>query len=106
MADATPTNQKMKKTRNRAPREFVLCRLEFSDGKRRWTEVDPPEGFDPEDKNNRAAYRKAVRAALEAGKNVETWNGRQFDVIATVDPFMFSAQVEEIVTRTVKINES
>lgn len=101
----TQTPEQTKKTRNLKPREFVLCRMEVKDGKRIWYEIDAPE-IPEKDKNNRNAYKKAVRTALEGGKDVEKWNGRKFDVIATVEPFMFQAQVEEVTTRTVKIAEA
>jgi len=113
-APTTPAAPGGKRSKGSKPRktanDFVLVAEEkMADGKRRWTEVAPPEGFDPKSKAGRVRknVKSAVKSALESGKGpaVQMYGGKRLAVIAVGEGFLFNAKVEEVKATKVIVSE-
>jgi hypothetical protein len=65
----------------------------------------PPPNTVRKDKPRRDDYKRGVKAALEAGENIEVYNDRALVVGSFGDTFRFKAEVEEVTVRKVKVSE-
>jgi len=72
-----------------------------------WNELPKPEGIEP-GKNDRVktAYKPAVKAALQKGKNANDYNNKRLAVIAISDEFQFNAKIEKVEQTRVNITEA
>jgi hypothetical protein len=104
MSDSTATATKKKI--NRTPLNYLLVAIQ-KDAQGNvigLTPVPQPELSDG--KNSRADYKRAVRKALEDGKNADDYNGKQLTVIGFPEPFCLTAAVEVVEVRKVTVSES
>jgi hypothetical protein len=103
---ATATTDAPKTKRSRTPMTYQLVAIQKNaDGEIiSWNAVPQPEISKANP--TRADYKRAVRKALEDGKNAADYNGKQLTVIGFPEPFCFKAEVETVEIRKVNITES
>lgn len=112
---ATPTAPATTKKKRgggggRKAHDFVLVTEEkLADGKRRWTEIAPPEGIDLKSKTGRVRknIKNAVKTALESGKGplVALYGGKRLTCLFVGEGFLFNAKVEEVKATKVIVSE-
>lgn len=104
MSDSTATATKKKI--NRTPLNYLLCAVQKDADGNVSALIPVPQPTLPEGKNSRADYKRAVRKALEDGKNADDYNGKQLAVVAFPEPFCLTAAVEVVEVRKVTVSES
>lgn len=72
-----------------------------------WSELPKPDGIEA-GKNDRVktAYKPAVKAALQKGKNANDYNNKRLSVIGIHEEFMFNAKIEKVEQTRVNITEA
>jgi len=92
-----------KQTKKQATNTFMLGILRVDpDGTRHIDEVKVPD----HEMKNAMSPKAGVKAAIRAGKSVETYQNRELRSVSFGPAFVFKAVVEERVIRKVKIDES
>jgi hypothetical protein len=106
--DAPAAGKKPRKKPQRIPLNYALVALQKDEsGNVVGFQTVPTPKMD-KDNPRRDDYKRAVKAALEAGDQtaVEHYNGKQLTVIAFPEAFCYNAKVQEEVVRKVVITES
>ena len=107
MSDQNAGGAATKTKKNRTPLTYELLEVVYDDaGNKTGYKIVPTPPNVKKDKPRRDDFDRGVKATLETGTGLaEQYNGKQLVVAALGDLICYSAEVEEVTVRKVKVTK-